>query len=141
MLQIEDFFDFMEGNFDYLMVVDGEDKIIHISEILLSECFPPFLSVKNKRLPDVLNKSSFMTFGSAIRQVRSNGKGIAVFSPLGEDPVSIPLKSGLLNTAEGELYLFFGNRLHGLKKKEEWEKDERIKELACIYNVFSSADI
>ncbi|MBN2184533.1 MAG: GHKL domain-containing protein [Candidatus Krumholzibacteriota bacterium] len=135
MLQKEDFFKFMEGNFDYLMVVDGEDRIIHMSEILLSECFPSFLSVINKRLPDVLNKSSFMTFGSAIRQVRSNGKGIAVFSPLGEDPVSIPLKAGLLNTEEGEIYLFFGNRLLGLKKQEEWEKDERIKELACIYHV------
>ena len=135
MLQSRDFFDFMEGNFDYLMVVDGEDKIIHISELLLAECFPAFLSVKNKRLPDILNKSSFMTFGSAIRQVRSNGKGIAVFSPKGDNPVSIPLKAGLLNIEEGEIYLFFGNRLLGLKKKEEWEKDERIKELACIYHV------
>ncbi|MBN2069941.1 MAG: hypothetical protein JW814_00680 [Candidatus Krumholzibacteriota bacterium] len=135
MFQSKDLINFMEGNFDYLMVVDGEDRIIHISEVLLAECFPLFLSVINKRLPDILDKSSFMTFGSAIRQVRSNGRGIAIFSPKGEKPVSIPLKAGLLNTDEGEIYIFFGSRLLGRKNQEEWEKDERIKELACIYNV------
>ncbi len=135
MLRREDLFVFIEGNFDYLIVVDGEDRVVHISEILLAECFPEFLSLKSKRLPEILTGSSFKTFGAAIRQVRSSGRGIAIFSPKTDNPVSIPLKVGYLKTEDGEIYLFFGNRLLGSKKQDEWEKDERIKELACIYNI------
>ncbi len=135
MLQRTSLYAFIEGNFDYLMVVDENECIIHVSELLGGECLPEFSSLKNKSMFDVLTKSSLNTFKSAMRQVRSGGRGKVVFTPKPGKSISLSLKAGYTDTEDGGIYLFFGNRLPGLSKQNEWEKDERIKELACLYNV------
>jgi len=40
-----------------------------------------------------------------------------------------------VNTDEGGLFLFFGAQVDGLSEFGKAEKDERIKELFCIYAV------
>ena len=40
MLKLENFFDFMEESFDYLLVLDGDGKVIHASEEIVSDGFP-----------------------------------------------------------------------------------------------------
>jgi len=44
-------------------------------------------------------------------------------------------------TDAGEIFIFFGNRIGGLSKGTESEKDERIKELECLYRVLEWIEV
>ena len=125
----------MEVNFDYLLVVDDEERILHVNELLKNEYFYEKFSPKKNCLNDVLTSLSLNTFKSAMAQAREGVRAIAVCTPTAEDSRSIPLKAGHADTKSGEVFIFFGNKLEGLSKQDEWEKDERIKELACLYRV------
>lgn len=135
LLKLENFYSFMENNFDYLLVVGGDEKVIHISQLLLRDCCPERRVIAGNFLKDVLTSSSLITFKSAMAQARAGSRGIAVYTSVVENSKSITLKPGYAGLEDGEIFLFFGNRLEGLSKESEWEKDERIKELACLYAV------
>ncbi|MCK4236925.1 MAG: hypothetical protein KAX38_07380, partial [Candidatus Krumholzibacteria bacterium] len=135
MLGCETLYDFVEGSYDYLLAVDGDEQIIHVSRLLKRDCCPEESSLENKFLKDVLTPSSLNTFKSAMAQVRARGRGIAVYAPMANDSCSIPLKAGYARFDNSDIYLFFGSRLEGLSKLDGWEKDERVKQLACLYEV------
>jgi len=134
MLRLEDFYDFMEENFDYLLVADGDERLVRVSGQLQRDAFGGE-EIEGRKLEEVLTDRSIKTVRSAIEQARAGTRGIAVVSYEDDDSSTIPLKSGHLSGEKGDVYLFFGNRLEGLSKGDQWEKDERIKELACIYSV------
>jgi signal transduction histidine kinase len=64
-----------------------------------------------------------------------------MFSPKREDGRSIPLKAGYATTDDGGIYLFLGHVLESLRRSTESDKDERIKELACLYRVMEWIEI
>jgi signal transduction histidine kinase len=66
---------------------------------------------------------------------------VAAFMPKGQNTPSIPLRAGFVYDETGCLFLFFGNKNVRLNKQNGWEKDERIKELACLYNVAELIEI
>jgi signal transduction histidine kinase len=125
----------MENNFDYLLVVGSDEKVIHISQLLLRDCCSEAIEVEGKFLNDVLTENSLNTFRSAMALARAGTRGIAVFTSTIENSNSIPLKPGHADLEDGEIFLFFGNRLEGMRKDNEWEIKERIKELSCLYAV------
>lgn len=135
MLRRENLYAFMESIFDYLLVVDDEEHILHLNQRFNKDCFHEKPSIKKRCLIDVLASSSLSTFRSAMAQAREGVRGIAVCTLRAENSRSIPLRAGYADTESGEVFLFFGNKLEGLSKQAEWEKDERIKELACLYRV------
>ncbi len=135
MLKRENLYDFLEGNFDYLLVVDDNGRIIHTSSKFRSECYPESPVADETDLKSILTSFSMSTFVSAMKQARTGGRGIAVWSPTADRSRSVPLKSGYSKTENGDIYLFFGKKLEGLNKGDDWEKNERVKELACIYSV------
>jgi len=141
MLKIESLYAFMESNFDYLLVVDTDECILHISRLLLRECYTSDKSVEGKHLSEILSPASLDTFRNSMAQARAGGGGIAVFTSVKESTHSIPLKTGFAGLNGKGIYLFFGNMLEGLSKQDEWEKDERIKELACLYGVAEFIEI
>ncbi|MFC1739466.1 ATP-binding protein [Planctomycetota bacterium] len=133
MLKRESVYAFMESNFDYLLVVDNEEHMLHVNQLFNKDYFHEEYSLKKKCLNDVLTSSSLRTFRSAMAQAREGVRSIALCTLTAENSRSMPLKAGYADTESGEIFLFFGNRLEGLSKEAEWEKDERIKELACLY--------
>jgi signal transduction histidine kinase len=135
MLRLDDLYMFMENNFDYLLVVDGEERIVHMSNLFARDASQGSTSLENRSLPEILAPISINTFRSAMAQARAGGRGIAVFTPLEEEGVSIPLRAGFTELVEGEAYIFFSNKLTDLSTRREWEKDERAKELSCLYSV------
>lgn len=135
MLRRENLYALMECNFDYLMVVDDQERIIHVNQPFKKSYFQKKTFLKNKYLNDILTKSSLSTFRSAMNQCRKGVRTIAICTQAAEKARSIPLKAGYANTESGEVFIFFGNKFEGLTKQAEWEKDERIKELACLYEV------
>ena len=135
MLKLDDLYMFMENNFDYLLVVDGSERIVHMSSLFERDASDGNPSIDGKELSDILPPNSLHTFKSAMAQARAGGRGIAVFTPLHKDEISIPLKAGFTELVEGEAYIFFSNKLTDLSTRNEWEKEERIKELSCLYGV------
>ena len=135
MIRLDNLYSFMESSFDYLLVVDEQERIIHASRLLSRDSFVEDDSLEDKGLEDLLAPASLVTFRSAMAQARSGHRAIAIFTEAGERSYSIPLKAGYGTTEEGGVFLFFGNKLEALKRLQEWEKTERIKELTCLYDV------
>ena len=135
MLKLENFFDFMEESFDYLLVLDGDGTIIHASEEIVSDSFPDNGSLDGRSIDDLLTVSSLETVRSAMVQAKAGTRGVVVISTDDDGSTNIPLKMGHFVAEKGDVYPIFGNRLEGLVKEDGWEKDERIKELSCLYTV------
>ena len=132
MLKLQNFFDFMEESFDYLLVLDEKGKVIHASEEIASDCFPGVGQLKGRSIEELLTSSSLDTVHSAMVQAKAGTRGVVVLSTEDNEISSIPLKAGHFVAESGDVYPLFGNRLEGLVKGDGWEKDERIKELACL---------
>ena len=135
MLKLESFFDFMEESFDYLLVLDGDGKVMHASEEIISNGFPDASQVVGKSIEELLTTSSINTVRSAMVQAKAGARGIVFISTEDSGSSTIPLKAGHFISENEDIYPLFGNRLEGLVKGDGWEKDERIKELACLYSV------
>jgi hypothetical protein len=135
MIRLQNLYAFLESSFDYLLVVDGEERIVHMSPLLTRDSRAEDDPPEGKLLNEILTPPSLTTFRSAMAQARGKNRANAVYTVTGDSPYSIPLKAGHGETDGGEIYLFFGNKLEALRKLEEWEKNERVKELSCLYNV------
>ncbi|MFC1800011.1 ATP-binding protein [Candidatus Eisenbacteria bacterium] len=141
MIQIKNLYDFMEGNFDYLLILDDEERLIHASDLFRKDCLPAGYADDETTLEGLVTDFSLRTFRSAIAKARAGNRVIAVFSPSGDEACSIPLKAGHAAVEKGGVYVFFGNKFEGLSKRTESEKDERIKELACLYKVMEWIEV
>lgn len=135
MLKLEKLYEFMEGNFDYLLVLDGEERVIRASRQLVEDGFAGQAPLEGRTLAELLGGSSLEMVRSAVAQARDGARGIAVLNGGRDKAASIPLKAGCLDSEQGAVALLFGNRLAGLSKREEWESSGRLKELACLYSV------
>ena len=135
MLKLEDLYSLLEVNFDYLLVTGEDGAIIHVSPLLEEELPQQNETLVGKKLEEILTKSSAATFREAMAQARSGNRGVGGLSPQGGKDRSIPLKASYAEPERGPVFLFFGNRLHPLGSGSEWEKEERIKELSCLYQV------
>ena len=135
MIKLENLYSFMESSFDYLLVVDSSEHVIHASRLLRRDSLTEDESPEGRFLQEILSPPSLTTFRSAMAQARGKNRANAVFTKTGENSRSIPLKAGYGETDGGEVFLFFGNKLEALRKLQEWERNERIKELSCLYDV------
>jgi signal transduction histidine kinase/PAS domain-containing protein len=135
MIRLENLYALLESSFDYLLVVDGQERIVHASRILIRDCFAEDHSLENRQLADVLTPASLDAVRSAMAQARGGHRAIAILAEGGSRAPSVPLKAGYGMTEDGGVYLFFGNKLQALKPLLDWEKTERVKELTCLYDV------
>ncbi|MCK4549530.1 MAG: hypothetical protein KAU49_05155, partial [Candidatus Krumholzibacteria bacterium] len=134
-MKLQNFFNFMEESFDYLLVLDGNGKVLHASEEIVSDGFPDDGPLEGKSIEELLTSSSIDTVRSAMIQAKAGTRGVVVLSTEDDCISTIPLKAGHFIAESGDVYPLFGNRLEGLVKGDGWEKDERIKELGCLYSV------
>ncbi|MBU8914051.1 MAG: hypothetical protein KOO61_08520 [Spirochaetales bacterium] len=135
MVKLEDLYAFIEKNFDFLLVVDMNEKIIHANQSLVRECAPEEIQLEGKLLKDVLTDSSLNTFASAMGNAREGSRGIAVYSPIAKISCSLPLKASYSDTLRGGVYLFFGLHRDDFSNVSDWKRKQRIRELTCLYSV------
>jgi signal transduction histidine kinase len=135
MIRLDNLYSFMETSFDYLVVLDAEERVLHASGLLKRDGFIEPGKPEGRFLGEIVTPPSLITFRSAMAQARGGNRANAVFTTEGENARSIPLKAGCGATDGGEVFLFFGNKLGAFRKLQEWEKNERIKELSCLYDV------
>jgi len=135
MIRLQDLYSFIEGNFDFLLVVDGHEKVLHASPLLCSTCGQAESALADQVLEDMLMPDSLEDIRSGMVYAKEGTRRIVLYVPKGDKNCRIPLKTGYADTTGGRVYLFFGNTIDGLSKYGESEKDERIKELSCLYSV------
>lgn len=133
MIKLQNVYSCLESNFEYLLVLDQEGRIIHTSRYIAKDQLDGDSSPNGRNIKEIVTPSSWKSFSSSMEEARAGNRGIALF--VSKDGRSIPLKTGYLDREGEGLYLFFGNKTGSLSKDKEWEKDERVKELTCIYNI------
>ena len=142
MIKLADLYEFMEGSFDYLLVLDGAEKVIHASDLFGRDCLPDKWWEQKPELKDLVTDMSLQNFHSAMALARARSRAITVFSPCREGSQSIPLKGSYLPTTEhGEIFFFFGQTLEGLARRSVSGKEDRVKELACLYRVIEWIEV
>jgi signal transduction histidine kinase len=140
-IKLKNLYDFMEGNFDYVLAVDEGERIIHASGLFRGDCLPADPEKEPLRLEDLVSDFSLDTFRTAMARARAGSRAIAVYSPAEDSSRSIPMKVGCAAADESKLCIFFGQRLEVLASETEADKDERVKELACIYRVMEWIEV
>ncbi|MBP2674155.1 MAG: histidine kinase [Deltaproteobacteria bacterium] len=135
MIRFTNLYSFMENSFDYLLVVDAGERVVHASRQLLPGGISEGGPAEGKFLREILTSPSLSTFRSAMAQAEGGNRANAVFTKAGNNPVSIHLKAGRVDADGGKAFLFYGNRVDLSRTQEDWEKNERIKELSCLYDV------
>ena len=135
MFNIESLYSFIEGNFCYLLVTDEDGKIVYANKAIINDLNVVAEHPIGRNLEEILTSSSVKTTKSAVEQARINNRSNTTFTSRKNNKVSIPLKVGYIESSNTGFFVFFGDKAGCLGAEQEWEKNERIKELSCIYNI------
>ncbi|MCD6380515.1 GHKL domain-containing protein [bacterium] len=135
MSQLEDLYSFLENSFDYLLVTDKEGVILHACKNILTDFIVNNESLKGRKLEEILFPSSLKSFRSVMEKVRDGKRGVVEFALSDKLKSSISLRAGYTESAGKAVFFFFGDNPSGLSQEMEWQKNERIKELACLYDI------
>ncbi len=136
MITLEDLYSLLEGSFDYLMVLDENRSVRYLNSTLKKVCFPSGETRDEPALEKLVDGESLISLKKAMRKVKGGSRGVpGVFSPAGGDSPGIPVRVGYTELDEGGLFLVTGMQADTLKQMDDWEREERAKELACLYSV------
>ncbi|MBN1824968.1 MAG: PAS domain-containing protein [Candidatus Eisenbacteria bacterium] len=134
----ENVFRLFDVSFDYLLVLDDGERVVHVSNMLARQCRLDRDGLIGRTLADILPPTPLEEFRRVLSRVRESESREVAFWKVCDRIPSIPLKGVSAETEDGVLYLFWGNRLaelDGLEGMTDWDKVERIKELSCLYAV------
>ena len=136
MIELEDLYTFVEENFDFLLVVHQEELVFHCSQPLVSVAgYEKGRVRKGRKLEKLLTPESLDSFRKGMTYSREGAGFAAIFSPTTNPSLTIPMRVGHVVSGEDHVFLFFGTQVDGLSNSADWEKDERVKELSCLYAV------
>lgn len=142
MIHLESLYTLIEGNFDFLLVVDSTEMIVYVSPLLKRACSTGDCDVTGTHLDDILDLDSLHSFRNAMEQMHKGSTGvIALFAAKMDKASPMPMKVGYIESVQGGIYLFFGSQIDGLRRISNWEKEERVKELSCLYSVAEWIDV
>lgn len=138
-LSVRGLIELLDRSFELLLILDGEERVLHLSPYLASHCE----SDKDKvdgcaELSDLFSAEALATLREAMPKTASGERGVAVYWKPNPTSPLIVFKSDFAETKDGPLYIFRSNRstdIGDFSLKDEWEKIERAKELACLYSV------
>lgn len=133
MVKLDDLYAFIEGNFEYLLAANANEEIIHASRLLGRACGPEEIRLTGLRLEQVLAPDSLASFRSGMSLAHAGSRGTVIYAPQGRPDAAIPLRTGYVEAEGVPVYLFFGAMVDGLSQFDETDKNERVKELFCIY--------
>ncbi len=138
MIRLLDLYSLLESNFDFLLVVDGNERVVHISPLLERSCADCAEdgSIVGLHLEDIVGSESLQSLRDAMVRVREGSRGVlGIYTTKTERAQPIPMKVGYIESVSGGLFLFFGRQADVFRAMDEWEREERIKELSCLYSV------
>lgn len=141
MIRLEEIYALIDSNFDSLLVTDRHERVIHVSPVLGGSVREQLRPLVGKQLAQILTPASLESFREAIPLARERSGSMVIFALQGHSARSMPLRTGCIETDDGCVYLFFGTQIDRLSRGADDDKDERVKELACLYNVAEWIDV
>ena len=137
-ITLERAFRLFDATFDYLLVLDGERRILHVNDKLAAQCGWEPAAVAGETLAALLPERTREPLTAALARAEAGEAGGASFWRLSDAAPALPLKIALAENEGRPLILLWGNEppaLHSLAGLGEASYVERAKELACIYAV------
>jgi len=141
MIELHDIYALIESNFDFLLVADAEEQVIHASPLLASSGEVEGRPLVGRSLSDLLSPASLESFRAGMQLAREHVGSMVVYTLDARPGRSMPLRTGYISTEQGGYFLFFGTQVDGLNRVADEDKDERIKELSCLYSVAQWIDV
>jgi signal transduction histidine kinase len=132
----------LEGSFDFMLVLDGQERIVHASRAVGREAGIEPAAMVGLDLAGLASgraqdrwKVRIEGFRKSMAEAREGKRSWISVPPADSSEGSYSISSGYTVVENGPLYLLYGNKTSNRDKYTEWEKDERIKELSCLYAV------
>jgi signal transduction histidine kinase len=136
MISLEVLYSLIEENYIFLMVCDQREEVHYCSQDLKKNLGLPLVYTADINLDDILAPSSLISFRQAIQSVDQGNSGVnALLTSKTRTATSLPLHVRMVEVPDNRLYLFFGAQIDTLNKISDWEREERVKELSCLYGV------
>ncbi len=136
MISLEVLYSLIRENYVFLLDCDRDENVYYCSEELrknLGLHHPPDLK---PTLSDFLSPSSLISFRKAMKDVDEGTRGVnALLTPKRIRSTTLPMHVRYVESNDLPHYLFFGAQIDTLNKLSDWEREERVKELSCIYGV------
>jgi signal transduction histidine kinase len=138
-VKLENIYSLFEKSFDYVLILDDQGEIAHISVDLAKETTGDGNGeLSGRNAAEVFDNAALDVIRSTIAKLeKENGRQLIVWET-GSGKPCILLKAVMEAAGNGRLFMFWGSRfpaLENLTYKDEWKRIERAKELACIYAV------
>lgn len=137
-ISLEDLLDLFESSFDYLLVIDEDERVRHLSPSLARICGCADPQQEGLRLTDLIAPDAIDNFRQGASRVGAGERKITVYWKPREASRPVVFKTGTTQTEDGRLFLFrssLATDVGTLGLKSDWERVERAKELACLYSV------
>ncbi len=128
-------YEFIEVNFDFLLVLDQDERVVYASLPLQRVAGRRRLGLMERPLAEVVTEESLQTITQGLCQARQGNPGVVVFAPRASPRVRVPLRTHHLLDGERALCLCYGTQAEALAGFEASEQEGRIRELSCLYAV------
>jgi signal transduction histidine kinase len=129
----------LDKSFDLLLILDEEENVRHLSPLLASDCgCDRFEKNGCAELRDLFTAEALGAFREAMPKAAAGERGVVVYWKSSPTSPLVVFKCDYAETLDGPLYFFRSNRstdIADFSLKDDWEKVERAKELACLYSV------
>ncbi len=135
MIEICDLYRLIEASYDFLLVIDSKETILHASPLLQSVSGHQTPPLEDCKLERTLTPDSVASLRRGMINCRQGFRSIAIYSHPMHPLLSLPLRTGYADLTGGEVYLFYGSQIDGLGNVTDAERNERTRELSCLYSV------
>lgn len=136
MISLEVLYSLIEENYVFMLVCDQDEGLRYCSQDLKKNLGLPLSFTVRTGLEDILDPASLISFRQAIESVDQGNRGVnALLTSKSRTATSLPLHVRMVEVEGDRFYLFFGAQIDTLNKISDWEREERVKELSCLYGV------
>ena len=110
MIRLEDMYALIESNYDFLLAVDEEERVIHASPLIRHGRDPYRRRLEGQTLGQFLTRDSLQSFRTGMARAREAQASMVVFAPQDKGFSSVPLRSGYIRRRGGESSSSSGRR-------------------------------
>jgi signal transduction histidine kinase len=136
MISLEVLYSIIEENYVYLLDCDESGGIHYCSLELKKNLGLHCPADAEIHIEEMLEPSSLISFRRAITSVNNGNRGVnALLTPKRLRSTSLPMHVRFVVSEGIKHHLFFGAQIDTLNRISDWEREERVKELSCLYGV------
>lgn len=108
MIRLEHLYSFIESNFDYLLAVTPDNRVLYANPLLHRLLSPGGELLEGALVEDILTPAAFESFQQAVARAAEGRRGTALLTPRSEPVNLVRLQSTRVESARGIVYLFIG---------------------------------